>query len=297
MHYDQSYEGASRILGRRGAASQLSLYFPKFWDAPYYDASLIEKEISMSQRILVTGMSGLIGGIIRQRLEADYDLTALNRSEVSGVTCHRADIADFDAIRPAFDDQDIVIHMAAMAHGEHTWDVIHQCNVVGTYNVFEAARQAGVKRIIYASSGATVSGWEHEEPYKALVEGRYDDAPETWPMITHEAATRPRGIYGSSKVWGEALARHLTDTDDMSIICLRIGLVNWEDRPIKPRDFSVWCSQADIAQMVERCVAAPDSLHFDTFFVGSNNKWGYRDLTHARAIVGFEPQDIAENHR
>lgn len=251
----------------------------------------------MTQKILVTGMSGLIGGVIRQQMEGKYELSALNRSLVEGITCYQADIADLEAIRPAFEGQDIVIHMAAKAGENYTWDEILQANIAGTYNVFEAARQAGVKRVIYASSGAAISGWEREEPYKALAEGRYKDVPETWPMITHESPTRPSGIYGASKVWGENLAHHFTDTSDLSIICLRIGAVNRENRPYQPRHFSAWCSQGDIAQMVEKCVAAPDSLKYDIFFVVSNNKWSYRDVAHAYEVVGFEPQDAAEAYR
>jgi nucleoside-diphosphate-sugar epimerase len=169
-------------------------------------------------------------------------------------------------------------------------------NVVGTYNVFEAARRAGVKRVVYASSGATVSNIERDEPYAALTAGRYDEVAE-WPVLTDESPTRPHGLYGCSKVWGEALARHFADTADMSMICLRIGHVSAQDRPVKPREFSVWCSRRDIAQMVERCLAAPASLRFDVFFVTSDNKWGYRDIEHARAVVGYAPEDRAEDHR
>jgi nucleoside-diphosphate-sugar epimerase len=242
-------------------------------------------------------MSGLIGSAVRQRLEGRYELSALNRSEVPGVKTFRADIANLEAIQPAFTGQDVVIHLAAKAGSNYSWEEIHQANIVGTYNVFEAARQAGVKRIVYASSGATISGWEREFPYIALVEGRYDEAPESWPMLTHESPTRPSGIYGASKVWGENLARHFTDTTALSIICLRIGMVNREDRPSQPRHFSVWCSQRDIAQMIEKCVAAPANLGFDIFYVVSNNKWSYRDISHARTVVGYEPRDAAEAYR
>lgn len=249
------------------------------------------------QKILITGMSGLIGGVVRQRLAGQYELSALNRREVPGVKTHQADIADLEAIRPAFEGQDVVIHLAAKAGGEYSWEELLQANLVGTYNVFEAAQQAGVKRVIYASSGATISGWEKEFPYNVLVEGRYDEAPESWPMITHETPTRPSGVYGSSKVWGESLARHVTDTSDLSIICLRIGLVNEADRPSELRHFSVWCSQRDIAQMIEKCILLPASLQYDIFFAVSDNKWNYRDISHARQVVGFEPQDKAEAYR
>jgi nucleoside-diphosphate-sugar epimerase len=249
------------------------------------------------KRVLVTGMSGLIGGAVRRQFEGQYTLSALNRSDVPGVTCYRADISDLEAIRPAFEGQDVVVHLAAKAGGHYTWEELEQVNVAGTYNVFEAARQAGVKRVVYASSGAAISGWEREEPYKALAEGRYEDAPDSWPMLTHETPTRPSGIYGASKVWGEALACHFTDSTDLSIICLRIGHVTKEDRPLSSRDFAVWCSQRDIARMVEQCVATPDALKYDIFYVVSDNKWGYRDMAHAREVLGFEPLDRAEDHR
>jgi nucleoside-diphosphate-sugar epimerase len=249
------------------------------------------------KRILVTGMSGLIGNALRKHLENDYELTALNRSAVPGVRCFQADIADFDAIQPAFVGQDVVVHLSANAKLFAPWEAILQTNIIGTYNVFEAARRAGVKRVIYASSGATISTLQREFPYNALVEGRYDEVAAGWPMITHESPTRPSQLYGVSKVFGEVLARHFTDNSDLSIICLRFGVVNDVDRPRNIKEFPMWCSQRDAVQMVQRCIAAPDTLRYDIFFVTSNNKWGYRDLTHAREIVGYEPQDAAEDYR
>lgn len=248
------------------------------------------------RRVLITGMSGLIGEAVRRRLDGRWALRALNRRPVAGVETHRADIGDLDAIAPAFRDVDAVVHLAANVQANPPWEAVLRDNVVGTYNVFEAARRAGVKRVVYASSGATVSNIERDEPYAALTAGRYDEVAE-WPVLTRESPTRPHGLYGCSKIWGEALARHFADTAGMSMICLRIGHVSAQDRPVKPREFSVWCSRRDIAQMVERCLAAPDSLRFDVFFVTSDNKWGYRDIEHARAVVGYAPEDRAEDHR
>lgn len=252
----------------------------------------------MAQKtVLITGMSGLIGGAVRRRMEGKYDLRALNRREVAGVKCHRADIADLGAIQPAFEGVEAVVHLAAVVSGNAPWEEVLRHNVIGTYNVFEASRRAGVKRVVYASSGATVSGWEQEAPYGALGAGRYGEVPKAWKKLTHETPVRPSGLYGCSKVWGEALARHFSDAHDLSVICLRIGAVNREDRPLSPRHFSVWCSQRDIAQMVERCVEAPDSVKFDIFYAVSDNRWSYRDVEHAREVVGYAPQDSAEAHR
>lgn len=242
-------------------------------------------------------MSGLIGGLVRDRLKSKEQLTALNRQAVDGIATTQADLADYDAIRPAFDGQDVVVHLAAKAGDHFTWDELLQTNVVGTRNVLEAASEAGCKRVIFASSGATVAGWEQVEPYKSLAEARYDDVPAEWPMIRHNMATRPRGVYGATKVWGEAICRHYANATPMSVLCIRIGFVNAADRPSRPRDFAVWCSQRDITEAIERCVFAPGDLKFDVLFANSRNRWGYRDLTHTEEAVGFVPRDAAEDHR
>jgi uronate dehydrogenase len=246
--------------------------------------------------VLVTGMSGLIGGALRRHLDpARYELRSLSRRAVDGVRSHRADIADLAAIQPAFAGVDAVVHLAA-AVGNPPFDTVLRANVVGTYNVFEAARAASVKRVIFASSGAVISGWERSEPYLALAEGRYEGLRD-WPMITHETPLRPSGLYGASKAWGEALGRHYADVHGLSVLCVRIGRVRAEDRPREPREFAVWCSQRDVARMIERCLAARPTVRFDIFFATSRNRWGYRDTEHARAVVGFEPVDAAEDHR
>jgi len=166
-------------------------------------------------------------------------------------------------------------------------------NVVGTHHVFEAARLAGVKRVIFASSGATVSGWEREPPLSHLVAGRYEQAGTITPL-THESPLRPSGLYGASKIWGEAIGRHYADAHGMSVICLRIGRVKAEDRPTTTRDVTVWCSQRDIVRMIEACIEAPPSVRFDVFYVVSNLKHGYRDVEHARAVLGWTPLDSAD---
>ena len=188
------------------------------------------------------------------------------------------------------------MHLAAEVRLDPPFPVLRDTNLVGTYNVFEAARLAGVKRVIFASSGAVITGWEKAEPYVSLAAGRYEGLRD-WPMMTHETPLRPNGLYGASKAWGEALARQFSDAHGMSMICLRIGRVTAADRPQAPREFAVWCSQRDIVRMIERCLAAPSTVRFDTFFVTSRNRWGYRDLTHARDVVGFEPIDAAEDYR
>src|SRR2546430_12721938 len=157
--------------------------------------------------VLVTGMSGLIGGAVRKHLAGRYELRALNRRAVEGVPCHQADVADLDAIQPAFDGVHAVVHLAASVGTRAPFDEILRANVVGTYNVFEASRRAGVRRVVYASSGATVSGYEREMPYRALAEGRYDAAP-AWTPLTHQTPVPPAGPYGVTNACGRAPPRH-----------------------------------------------------------------------------------------
>ena len=174
----------------------------------------------MAKKVLITGMSGLIGGLLKDRLAeaGGYELTALNRREVEGVRTVRADISDMEAIRPAFEGQDVVVHLAAYL-GSQDWEGQHAGNVLGTYNVFEAARQAGVGRVIFASSGNAIRGFERVPPYSDIAAGNYDAVPADFPKITHEQV-RPEALYGAAKVWGEALARHFSDDYGMSMICV-----------------------------------------------------------------------------
>ena len=249
-------------------------------------------------KVLITGMSGLIGGLLKRHLEeiGGYELSALNRRPVEGVECLQADIADLEAIRPAFEGRDVVVHLAANLEGPDNWEGNLSGNIIGAYNVYEAARLAGVKRVVFASSGNAIRAWSHVEPYKAIAEGRYEDVPENFPKITHEM-TRPESIYGAAKVWGEALGRHFSDAHGLSVLCVRIGTVFADDRPHITHDYAVYLSNRDVCQILRRCIDAPDDLMYDIFLATSNNRWGYRDLEHPREVLGYVPQDSADAFR
>lgn len=248
--------------------------------------------------VLVTGLSGLIGGAFLAREGAAYEVRGLNRRPVPGVACHRADITDLDAIAPAFAGVDVVVHLAAAVGADTPFDDLLRENIAGTYNVFECARRAGVRRVVFASSGNTVTAWEREMPYRALVAGRYDElAGRSWERVSPVALGRPGSLYGCSKLWGETLGRFYADVHGLSVICLRIGNVSAKDHPEGPREFAVWCSQRDAARGIKLAIDAPASLRYDICFVTSDNRWGYRDLTRSREVLGYVPQDHAEDHR
>ena len=122
----------------------------------------------MARTVLITGMSGLMGNAIRKRLEGKYELVALNRRKVEGVKCRQADIKNLDSILPAFKGVDTVVHLAGVFKGKLAWKDYLETNIIGTYNVFEASKMSGVKRVIFASTGAVVGGWEKEPPYDSI---------------------------------------------------------------------------------------------------------------------------------
>jgi nucleoside-diphosphate-sugar epimerase len=252
----------------------------------------------MKEKVLVTGMSGLIGTAllneIGREVESNYALSALNRRVVDGIPTTQADLADFEAMCVAFEGIDTVVHLAAVIHDGAGWEALLETNVVGTRNVFEAAVNAGVKRVIFTSSGATVAGWEKVEPYSSLVSGRYEQVPDNIPLINESMATRPVNVYASTKVWGESIARHYADNHGLEVISLRIGFANKVDKPENPRQMSVWNSHRDVVQAIILSMNHQMTAQYECFFILSDNKYGYRDLSRAKSILGFRPRDSAD---
>ena len=247
-------------------------------------------------KLLVTGLSGLIGSALRAELGDRHDLHALNRTVIDGVRSTPARLEDFEAIRDAFTGRDVVVHLAAKIHDGVGWEALHATNVVGTRNVFQAAADAGVRRLVFASRGAVVAGWELEPPYADLVAGRYTGLGAV-PLIDESMPTRPRNLYASTKVWGEALARHYADNHGLEVVCLRIGYAHAADRPLDARQFSVWNSLRDVVQAIRLSMIVSLPSRCEAFFVLSDNRYAYRSIERARRILGFEPMDAAEDHR
>ncbi len=262
------------------------------------------------KKILVTGVYGLIAGAVFRHLHAQsdqYEVYGLARRRhaseraqegVSDIPADRfflADLTNLSALEKAMEGIDIVVHLAADPRPDASWESILGSNIVGVRNAFEAAHRCGVKRVIFASSIMVSWGYQQDEPYKAISEGRFEDViPNDLHTVDHGWSHRPTGLYPASKVWGEALARYFSDVQNMSVICLRIGWVNAEDHPHDERSGAVWCSQRDIVQLVQHSLEAPDDLQFDIFYGVSNNRWRWVDMEHPREVLGYIPQDSAE---
>ena len=243
------------------------------------------------RRVLVTGASGLIGGLVIKNLGDKYEFSALNRRPIEGIASLQADISNFDAIHPAFEGIDTVLHLGALATPGLTnnWDGIVSTNIHGTFNVYEASRISGVKRIVFASSGGTIQGYERDPEYKSLVDGDYENLPETWPMIDHNSPLRPASLYGVSKIFGEALGRYYSDVHGISILNLRLGAVIDTDRPKVTRQYPVYLSHTDCVQLIDLCLSAPSSLKYDIFEAVSDNKFRWRDSSHTKDVLGWNP--------
>jgi uronate dehydrogenase len=230
------------------------------------------------KRILITGAAGQIGRALRQGLRGSYplirllDVAPLGAAE-SGEEICAADIRDVTAIERATSGIDCVVHLAGQAT-EAEWDKILPLNIEGCYNLFEAARRSGVKRIVFASSNHAI-GFHRRERF-------LDDT----------VATRPDTRYGVSKVFGEALGRLYADKYGLSVACLRIGSFVTPDRPTHPRQLLTWISHRDMVQLVRRCIDYPN-YHFVIVYGVSNNLRSRWDNTNVK-FLGYRPEDNSE---
>ncbi|HJP32917.1 MAG TPA: NAD(P)-dependent oxidoreductase [Candidatus Latescibacteria bacterium] len=262
------------------------------------------------KKVMITGISGIVGSSaylqMRQSPEK-YDLYGLGRRRVLSdrvkdardidlpAENHRvADIADFEAVLEAVTGMDVVVHMAADPSGGQ-WESVLRNNIVGAYNVFEACRQAGVKRIVAASTIQVSTGHRNQPPYDAVSQGRHEPLPDGVPMVGVDVPAEPRNLYASSKVFNESLCRTFAFSHGMSCLAIRIGWVVGEDRVPNARAEDIWCSQRDIAGVIQACVDAPEDLRFDIFYGMSDNRYRWVDLGNAREQLGWEPQDRAED--
>ncbi len=234
------------------------------------------------KNILLTGAAGRIGTALREELGTRYHFRCLDCKQTVGADdVVIADITDFDAVLPAMQGMDAVIHLAANPSVEQPWDDVYTSSIGGTYNVFEAARRTGINKIIYASS-TYVLGWREPEKGQFI-------KPDDHPVL-------PYSLYGVGKAFGEVLGRFFTHKYDMSIICVRIG---WFQEQPQQEGFSEpllsrLCTARDLAQLVHKTLDT-ENLGFQIFYGVSGNTRRFWDISNAQELVGYEPQDNAED--
>ena len=246
------------------------------------------------KRVLVTGMAGQIGGIIRRELGVRYELSGIDRVDVDGTALTVADIANLNDVLPAFEGIDAVVHLGADPSPQASWESVLSSNIVGTRNVYEAARLSGVKRIVFASSNHAVGNYPlRQDPYKAIYDGRLGEVRRPFAPLTTDLL-RPDSYYGVSKAFGESLGSYFHDEYGISVICLRIGWVMTPDDPsFSPAALSLWLSHRDAAQLIQRSIDAPLSVGFAIVNGESDNTLSIWDIESTRRILGYVPEDGA----
>ena len=246
------------------------------------------------KRVLITGGAGTIGSALRAHLGDRYQFESLDLVEAAGIPTHVADLSDLDAIMPAFEGQDAVVHLGGDPNGGAPWESVLPNNIVGTYNVLEACRRSGVERFIFASSNHTVGvNWEID-PYRSIYAGELKKLRRPLPMLS-TTDVRPCCLYGVGKAFGENLASLYHDRYGLSCICIRIGGVSADDdwRSHGTSGLPLWLSHRDAAQLVQKCIDAPSSVGYAVVYGISDNTLRFTEIDSARDILGYEPQDDA----
>jgi nucleoside-diphosphate-sugar epimerase len=187
------------------------------------------------------------------------------------------DVGDELACREAFAGADAVVHLAADPSPRASWEALHPANVVGAYQVADAAMRCGVRRLVLASSLQAVSG------YPDGFQRRTGDAP------------RPANLYGATKAWAEALGAWVAASSATSVVALRIGYfaaVRPLEGEVTPLERSAWLSPRDCAELIRAAVEA-EGISFTVANGVSANRYSIADLTGTTAALGYTPVDDA----
>jgi uronate dehydrogenase len=224
--------------------------------------------------ILITGAAGRIGRCLRSGLKAEgttlrlTDVAPLGEAQ-TGEHVVQADQTDLNAALAVADGADAIVHLAGLVGAELAWKDVLRNNIETTYNIFDAARQKRVKRIVFASSIHFHGFLRRSVPADA------------------RSPYRPDSLYGVAKVFGEATGRLYADKYGMEVVCLRIA--SFRPRPTSVRELGTWLSPGDAVRLVRASLAAPD-VHFEILYGVSKNSIGLYENSRA-AEMGYFPQD------
>jgi uronate dehydrogenase len=230
-------------------------------------------------RILMTGASGGIGTSLRKLLPPIYPDLLLSDLKApadlgKGEKFKAAELSDLAQVEAICEGVDGILHFGGFSV-EGPWDNILQSNIVGCYNLFEAARKKGVKRIVFASSNHAVGFYPRHH------------------RIGTDVTARPDSRYGVSKVFGEAVGALYADKHGLKVTCIRIG--NFGDKPLDHRRLSIWLKPEDLVQLCRIGLDHPD-IHFEIFYGASYNERSWWD-NHRAYDLGYRPTGRAEDFR
>lgn len=234
-------------------------------------------------KVLVTGAAGRIGTAFVSEMGARFAFRLADRETRALLAGGKHDVVDLDvadlaSCRTACEGIDAVLHLAADPSPEADfYDSLLESNIKGVYNIFRAAKDAGCRRVVYASSAHTIAGRPTHTPVEV-------DAP-----------VRPVNMYGATKCFGEAVAHAFAHAQDLPSIAIRIGAYHapWLEADPSPANLAAYVSARDLNQLIVRCLEAPADLRFAVVNGQSNNRISRLDLTSTRALLGYEPIDDA----
>ncbi len=231
------------------------------------------------EKILITGAAGDVGLRLRKLLKGVYPTIRCSDIRTpadlgAGEEFIAADLADYGQVEKIVAGIEGIVHLGGHSV-EGPWQTILNANIVGCYNLFEAAYRAGVKRVVFASSNHAVGFYPRDQ------------------KIGVDVTVRPDSRYGASKAFGEALGSLYADKHGLRVTCIRIGNVN--DAPLDKRRMSIWLKPEDLAQLIRIGLDHP-GIRFEIFYGASDNAAAWWDNSNARRY-GYKPQGKAENFR
>ena len=234
-------------------------------------------DATTDRRVLITGAHGGVGSQLARELAAEYDLVLhFRRAEDAppGTEYRLAELDEYDQVRAMMEGVDTVVHMAGASSQESSWEAVLTANIIWVRNVLEGARDAGVRRVVLASSNHAM--------------GMYDRY-EQWPVYPDQLQ-RADSLYGVSKVFGESLGRFYHDEHGLDVINLRIGWVA-EDPLAAEEDVlrAMWLSPGDCLRVVRRAIEA--QVRFGIYYAISNNPNRRWSMTNTQLELGYRPQD------
>ncbi len=235
-----------------------------------------------NRSVFVTGAAGRIGSYFAEHAFRDYTLTLMLQGEEEQPSDFekygrivRGDITDMEFLKTSFQGCDTILHLAADASPEQVWESLLHNNIIGTYNVFAAAKAAKCRRVIFASSIHAVSGY-----------------PQGVQIHAHDPVN-PGDMYGVTKCFGEAMGRFLSREQGISVIAIRIGAFQPHEKAEQAGSIGLmdtFISRRDLNQLFHRCID-DTKLQFAIFQALSGNRFNRMDISDACELVGFEPED------
>ena len=234
------------------------------------------------KKVLITGLTGRIGHSFLNEYDSKYSkhydlVVGINKTPLEGYKTVKINLSNVDELTEIFSGFDVVVNLAANSDPASDFNSLVEPNLIGTYNILEAARRANVKRVILASSVHAIRGY-----------------PLGKSVRMNEMA-KPLNYYGATKVFVEAMCHVYAHTYGLNCFAIRIGAYI-SDESLKTAcptrsNFDYILSQRDFAQLIYKSIFAPDTVKFGILAGSSNNKQKYMDLEETKKLVGYEPED------